>query len=169
MANMARVAQAQDELAVFGLWRRFMSEENEVISEENAQRNAEAWRERLKRQIAARQVAVLDSANGPAGFLAFISAPERNWVPDGVAYIVDLYIVPEARTSTACWRLWRAAEGLLSGRFRAVWVNTHRQNTRMQTLLKRARFVTLDHFAIAGLSDQLYFQRDCGDAFFRTQ
>ncbi len=157
LTHMASVADVEE---IVSLWRRFMTEEAEVVPDANPEKAEQTWAERLQSQIADSKVIVADDGGTLIGFFAFIDHDDREWVPDGIAYVVDIYIVPEARASTAARALFRAASELLRTAYSETWTNTHANNKRVQVLLKRAGFRSLDGFEIWGLKDQVYYRLD---------
>jgi ribosomal protein S18 acetylase RimI-like enzyme len=160
MKILARKASAADFEEIVSLWRRFMTEEDEAVSDAKPNGVEEAWKARLVSQISASKAIVADNGDCLVGFLAFIDSDDRQWVPAGVAYVVDMYVSPEARASATAKALFRATAELLQTVYSETWTNTHIKNRRMQILLKRAGFETLDGFEIEGLRDQLYFRLD---------
>jgi ribosomal protein S18 acetylase RimI-like enzyme len=155
--HIAGLAEAEE---IAALWKRFMTEEKEVIPEADPQAAEEGWTERLRNQIADAKLIVAADRRTLVGFLGFIDHNDRQWVPPGVAYIVDIYVVPEARNGTAARALFQAAARLLPATYSETWMNTHMTNRRMQVLLRRAGFESLDDFRIEGLKDQIYYRRD---------
>ena len=137
-----------------------MTEEEEVVPDANPEEAEETWTERLKKQIADSKVIVADDGRTLIGFFAFIDHDDRQWVPPGIAYVVDIYVIPEARASTAARALFRAAAELLRTAYSETWTNTHVKNKRVQVLLKRAGFGLFDGFEIDGLKDQVYYRLD---------
>ena len=137
-----------------------MTEEDEAVPDAKPEEVEETWKARLTSQISASKVIVADNGDCLVGFLAFIDSKDRQWVPAGVAYVVDIYVTPEARASAAAKQLFRATAGLLQATYSETWTNTHIKNRRVQILLKRAGFEALDGFEIKGLPDQLYYRLD---------
>jgi RimJ/RimL family protein N-acetyltransferase len=160
MKMQTRSAKTTDVPAILSLWKRFMTEEGGVVSGANPLEAEEAWTTRLRTQIADSKVVVADDGHGPVGFFAFIDKRDRDWIPAGVAYAVDIYVAPEARAGTAAKDLFHAATVLLRGEYSETWTNTHVKNKRMQVLLRRAGFEPLHNFRIEGLQDQVYYRRD---------
>lgn len=160
MRIRTHIASAVDVEEIVSLWRRFMIEEQEVVPDANPEEAEKAWTERLVKQIADSKVIVADDGRTTIGFFAFIDHHDHQWIPAGIAYAVDIYVVPEARTSTAARALFEAAAKLLRTAYSETWTNTHVRNKRVQVLLKRAGFVPLDGFEIDGLKDQVYHRLD---------
>jgi RimJ/RimL family protein N-acetyltransferase len=159
-----RLAGTEDIRPLVVLWKRFMAEESESVPDACPETHEAAWTARLRTQIDASKVVVVDTGGGElAGFFAFIDHRDRRWVPEGVAYVVDIYVIPEARTSTAANDLFHAAQVLLRAAYSETWTNTHAKNRRMRLLLKRAGFVPLPDFEIEGLRDQIYYRLDNRD------
>ena len=155
--HLASLAEAGETVA---LWKRFMAEEKEAVPDADPQAAEEGWTERLRNQIADSKLIVAADGGTPVGFLGFIDHNDRPWVPAGVAYVVDIYVVPEARKGTSARALFHAAAELLRAAYSETWTNTHVTNERMQVLLRRAGFESLDDFRIEGLRDQVYYRRD---------
>ena len=160
MKILTRMAGIGEVAEIVSLWRRFMTEEEQVVPDANPEGAEQTWTERLKHQIADSKVIVADDGRALIGFFAFIDQDDRQWVPAGIAYVVDIYVVPEARASTASRTLFRAAAELLQTRYSETWTNTHANNRRLQVLLRRAGFLPLEDFEIEGLRDQLYYRLD---------
>ena len=137
-----------------------MTEEREIVPGANHEEAEKAWTERLMNQIADSKVIVVEDGRAPVGFFAFIDHHDRQWVPVGVAYVVDIYVVPEARASTAARALACSAGKLLRAAYAETWTNTHLRNRRVQVLLRRAGFESLANFRIEHLKDQLYYRLD---------
>jgi ribosomal protein S18 acetylase RimI-like enzyme len=157
----ARPARERDADALVHLWKRFMAQEHEAVPDAAPQAALAGWSERLRRQIAREQVFVLETDRGIAGFAAFMDSAERPWVPEGVAYIVDLYLQPEDRSAPAARALMASLmDGIARAGYREVWTNTALTNRRMQILLKRAGFVANSGFSIPGLCHQVYLKRE---------
>ncbi len=145
---------------ILALWRRFMAEERGAVPEADAAAAEAGWATRLGRQLDASKVVALDDGRSLVGFLAFLDHDDRAWIPPGIAYVVDLYIVPEARSGAAFRELAWFAAGTLGAAYRGIWTNTHAGNRRMQVLLRRAGFRPLEGFGIPGLGEQRYFRLD---------
>lgn len=156
MKISTRIADAADTDEIIALWKRFIEECENTGYEEVEQ----SWAERLRTQIASSKVIVAANDGSLIGFVGFIDHADQDWVPEHIAYVVDIYVAPEARPSTAAKSLFAAVSGLLKCSYSETWTNTHVENTRMQVLLKRAGFRRLDGFEIAGLQDQLYYIMD---------
>ncbi len=160
MPISTRHAEIEDIRQLVALWKRFMIEENEAVPNANPAQAERPWTTRLQIQIANSKVIVADNDGVLVGFLAFIDARDRPWVPARTAYVVDIYVAPEARETTAAKRLFSAASEMLRASYAETWTNTHTRNRRMQILLKRAGFEPLVGFEIEGLRDPLYYRLD---------
>jgi hypothetical protein len=160
MKILTRMASIADVEEIVSLWRRFMTEEEEVVPDANPEQAEQTWSERLQSQIADSKVIVAEDGRTLIGFFAFIDHEDREWIPAGIAYVVDIYVVPEARASTAARHLFRAASDLLRTEYSETWTNTHLKNKRVQVLLKRAGFGLLDGFEMDGLKHQVYYRLD---------
>lgn len=137
-----------------------MTEEDEAVPDTKPEEVEEAWKARLMSQMSASKVIVADNGDCLVGFLAFIDSNDRQWVPAGVAYVVDMYVTLEARASAAARGLFRATAELLQTVYSETWTNTRVKNRPVRTLLRRAGFAALDGFEIEGLRDQLYYRLD---------
>ena len=160
MTLSTRLATQKDIPELLALWQRFMREESDAVPEADPCAALRNWTERLHSQVQKHQAVLVESHGIPVGFAGFIDSSDRSWIPQSVAYVVDLYIVPEARASCAAKLLFGylindAAEG-----YEEVWTNTSAQNKRVQVLLKRVGFIPLGGFEISGLKEQLYFKKD---------
>jgi RimJ/RimL family protein N-acetyltransferase len=158
MKEIIRSAKVSDAQAIGRLWRRFMAEEPEAVPDPQIDAAEQQWKKRLDEQIATSKVIVVEIAEMVCGFLGYIDSADYPWIPEGVAYVVDIYVAPEARTSTAARRLLCAL--LEAGRraYSEVWTNTNVRNKRMRTLLSRFGFVPLSDFTIPDLENQVYFR-----------
>jgi hypothetical protein len=97
----ARAAHESDAPAIVRLWQRFMSEEHEAVPDADPEGALARWSERLGSQIVRGQVLILETGAGVAGFAAFSDSADRQCIPAGVAYVVDLYVRPEERRAAA--------------------------------------------------------------------
>ena len=77
----------------------------------------------------------------------------------GIAYIVDIYVSPEFRSSNAAGLLIKAFAQATEQQYSEIWTNTGIRNKRVQVLLKRAGFEIMDDFEIDGLKDQIYYKK----------
>jgi ribosomal protein S18 acetylase RimI-like enzyme len=155
---MTRRAEPDDMVAIVGLWKRFMEEEKEAIPDPQVDGVESRWKERLRQQIAGKRVIVAETGRSVCGFLGFIDSTDRVCIPQGVAYVVDLYVAPEARRGSAAKDLFSTLLEAAGGAYSEVWTNTNVRNVRMQKLLKRAGFAPMTGFAIGGLKDNLYYR-----------
>ena len=156
---VTRLATAQDIPALIDLWQQFMRGEQEVISHANPDKAIKNWTVRLQSQVEKSQVLLAACNNIPVGFVGFIDSTILNWIPKSIAYVVDIYVLPEARPSSAARMLFKLLMDHASLRYAEVWTNTSVQNRRVQVLLTRAGFLPLDDFKIPGLEGQLYFKK----------
>jgi len=154
---LVRVGRADDTPHIVALWSRFMNEEGEAVPDADETAARASWSARLARQLASENVLVCGESGALTGFLALLDHADRAWIPAGVAYVVDLYVAPEARPHGAAAALIGAARQFLSNRYGAIWTNTHENNRRMQILLRRAGFTPLENFTISGLAEQRYY------------
>ncbi|MBN1256360.1 MAG: GNAT family N-acetyltransferase [Planctomycetes bacterium] len=143
---------------IISLWKRFQSEEPEAVPEADTAVCESAWSERLAKQIAESKVLVVASNEKIVGLLTFLDSRDREWIPAHIAYIVDTYIIPEARVSTAALDLFHEMVKQSQGVYAEIWTNTNVKNIRLQNLLKRVGFKRLDDFEIKDLKEQLYFR-----------
>ncbi len=137
-----------------------MQEEMEAVPDADWRAAEAAWASRLQRQTASGQVFVVAQGQTLIGFLGFIDHADREWIPAGVAYVVDLYVVPEARSSRTARELFRVAADQWRKTYSETWTNTHVGNRRMQVLLQRAGFRAVAGFAVPELKDQKYYRLD---------
>jgi ribosomal protein S18 acetylase RimI-like enzyme len=137
-----------------------MREEHDAVPEADPEGAVAGWSERLRSQISRRQVIL--AARGPdvVGFVAFLDSDDRSWIPREVAYVVDLYVLPDARHASAARLLFEALLHRVGPDHKQIWTNTSRGNQRVQVLLHRAGFSNLVGFEIPGLGDQLYFKKE---------
>lgn len=156
----ARLGQEPDVPALLALWKRFMAEEEDAVPDADAEAAIANWLQRLRVQITRHQVCVLETTAGIAGFAGFIVPGSSLSVPPGVAYIVDLYVAPEARRASGTRALMISLmKAITRAGCREVWTNTAVTNTRMRLLLGRAGFVENPGFSLPGLRDQVYLKR----------
>lgn len=160
MKIATRFATQEDVPALVALWQRFMRDEPDAVPDADPGGALCNWTERLRSQIEKHQVVVADSSGTPVGFAGFIDSSERNWIPQSVAYVVDIYVAPEARPTGAAKLLFEHLLGDATRRYTEIWTNTSVQNRRVQVLLRRAGFTPLVGFEIPGLKEQLYFKRE---------
>jgi len=151
----ARLATQEDVPALLTLWEEFMR----AVPDADPDAARCYWTERLRVQIEKSQVVIAESNGTPVGFAGFIDSSQRGWIPESVAYVVDIYVVPEARAFHAAkllfeHLLYSAAQG-----YTEVWTNTSVQNRHVQILLTRVGFTPLEDFEIPGLNEQLYYRR----------
>lgn len=160
----ARMARPDDAQAITSLWRRFMTEENVAVPASDPEQAISRWSERLHSQIERGQVFVVALGQDTVGFTGFVDSTQVDWLPERVAYLVDIYVLPEARKRGAAKALFEAVMAEASSRYEQIWTNTHEGNRRVQVLLRRAGFEEFSGFEIRGLSDQIYFRRRAKDA-----
>jgi len=157
---VAREARPGDISAIADLWKRFMAEEDEAVPEANPEAALPGWLERLQAQIAKATAFVLEAEGEIVGFASFIGSADRQWVPSGVAYAVDLYIQPEYRKAGAARKLFALLmDQAAAAGYGEVWTNTDVRNQRVQVLLERAGFTPNPGFEIPGLQGQLYLRK----------
>jgi len=156
----SRLGQEPDVPALLVLWKRFMAEEEDAVPDADAEAASANWLQRLRVQIARQQIYVLETPAGIAGFAGFIVPGSSLSVPSGVAYIVDLYVTPEARRGSGARALMISLmKAITRAGCHEVWTNTALTNTRMRLLLSRAGFVENRGFSFPGLRDQVYLRR----------
>ncbi len=163
-SSRIRPAQAGDLPAIQRLWERFMSEEEDAVPDADQESARARWADRLRAQADAGHVLVAEHEGQIVGFVGCVDARARAWVPEGVLYIVDIYVAPEARSTGAAGGLMRALEAAAATGFRELWTNTHLRNRRVQVLLRRAGFSPLEGFALPGLEEQLYYRKELAHA-----
>ena len=156
---VACIADTPDVPALVKLWERFIREERQAVPDADPQAARRTWSDRLKTQISKRQVVVARRNGEPVGLAGFLDSADRPWIPARVAYVVDVYLCPEARSPTAAKVLFDRLVQRAVGDFDDLWTNTASGNRRAQVLLERVGFVPLEDFQIAGLKDQRYFSK----------
>ena len=157
MVIQTRIATINDLDGIVQLWLQF-TEEADFIDHTTV--DAKKWSDnRLKPQLEGSKVIVAESDGELIGFIGGIDHQQHDWVPEGVLYVVDLYVLPHARVSNAAHQLYRTAKEMIWSHYREVWTNTHISNRRMQVILKRWKFKPLHNFSVPGAKDQYYYRR----------
>ena len=157
MKPIARFANSSDIEAIIGLWKRFMQEEKDAVPDARVGEVLDGWTQRLREQVRTSKVIVADIDGKTRGFLGFIDSTDRAWVPVGVAYVVDIYVAPEARRSRIALLLFRTLAGPTS-KYTEIWTNTSVRNRRAQAFFAQAGFTPMEGFAIKGLEGQIYYR-----------
>lgn len=160
MNIVTRFATQQDVPGLVALWEQFMGDERDAVPEADPSAVLANWTDRLLSQIVKSHVVIVETDKTPVGFAGFIDSSERDWIPQSVAYIVDIYVKPEARASSAAKLLFDHLLSSAAQKYSKIWTNTSVENRRVQILLKRAGFIPLDSFEILGLEGQLYFKKE---------
>jgi len=157
---LVRPAIEDDIADITRLWERFMVGEKDAVPNADPQSARTGWMERLRRQIERRFAFAALEEQIVVGFIGALGGEARSWIPDGVLYMVDIYVRPESRRTNAARLLFRALqEEAAKQGFRELWTNTHLNNRRVQILLRRKGFVPLEGFAIPGADHQLYYRK----------
>jgi len=161
----AQAAKISDIPKIFNLWHRFMVEEDDAVPDSDIASTGKHWVERLRTQITNQHVYIALEGHHIVGFLGFIDSTYREWINDGIAYIVDIYVLPKYRSSNAFRLLIRAfSEKANSSDYSEIWTNTHERNQRVQVLLRREKFEQFQDFKINGLKNQLYYKKSISRA-----
>jgi ribosomal protein S18 acetylase RimI-like enzyme len=160
---VSRQARFDDVQAIIELWKSFMEELHPSVPDSSPQNqliDVKSWSDRLYSQISHEHIFILESGKDLIGFVGFIDNNEREWVPSGIAYIVDIYVLPEARMSEAASMLLTTlVEAAAGAGFREVWTNTYAWNRPAQSLFERLGFVPFTEFQIPQLKNQLYYKK----------
>ena len=160
---IAGEASIEDMPALVGLWQRFMREEDEAVPDADPAAVQRNWSARLAGQIQKGHTIIVKRGGEAVGFLGFIDVADRDWVPRGVAYVVDIYVVPGGRSTAAARLLFERFMDRARRDYDDVWTNTSLQNRRVQVLLERTGFVRMTDFEIPGLKNQLYLRKSLKD------
>ena len=90
----------------------------------------------------------------------FIDHLERDFIALGVAYLVDLYVLPDQRRNDVGSALLEClVQHAARTGYSEVRTNTSRNNFAAQACLDRAGFRPLDGFALPGMNEEMYFQK----------
>lgn len=155
-----RKAHLDDTTAIIELWKRFMTEEHQAVTDEEPLKNLEKWSEWLHSRISKGHIFIVKCNGVIVGFAAFVDSEEHKAVPSGIAYITDIYVIPEARKSkTACKVFNLLIEEASRAGFKEAWANTSVKNRRIQLLLKRAGFVDMDDFKLPHRKEDIHFKK----------
>ena len=142
------------------LWEQFMTTEGDAVSDADPLSARTSWLERLRRQITRQHLFVALCDQRLVGFVGAIDSEERQWIPGGILYIVDIYVQPAARATMAASRLMHAlGKAASAAGYQEIWTNTDQRNHRVQVLLPRNGFHPLQGFTIPGLSNQCYYRK----------
>ncbi len=156
-----REAVESDRPELTRLWMRFMAEESQAVPQADVGKASEGWSERLRAAIERQHVYLVDSDGQVQGFAMWIDSAEKPWIPAGVAYIVDIYMIPDGRKGRAAATLLKSLlTAMRDLRYKQVWTNTHTGNHRARVLLDRSGFAEISDFEIPGLTDQIYLKMD---------
>jgi len=157
---IVRAAIEEDIPEVVRLWDLFMTEEKVAVPDADPQSARAGWTERLRKQIERRHAFVALQGQTVVGFIGAIDGGAREWIPEGILYIVDIYVHPTARRTDAARVLFKALQEEAGNQgYRESWTNTHLNNRRVQVLLERKGFTPLHDFRIPGSDDQLYYRK----------
>jgi len=157
MHPKARLAINEDVEEIIGLWKSFMLEDDST--QEDIAEVSHRWAERLGRQIHKAQVMVVELSNRTVGFMGLIDSTEASFVPKDIAYFSDIFVLPEARRLGAASQLLRSSKEHSKGIYKELWLNTHKENFRMQRLLRKHGYKEHESFSIEGLEDYLFYRR----------
>lgn len=157
---LVREAIEDDVADITRLWEQFMVEEKDAVPDADPQSARTGWMERLRRQIERRHAFTALEEQTIVGFIGALSSEARAWIPEKALYIVDVYVHPAARRTSAARLLFGALQKEARDQgYSELWTNTHVDNRRVQTLLQRKGFLPLDDFHIPGSDDQLYYRK----------
>jgi len=141
---------------IIELWKLFMAEEKVALSGELPLAN---WSKRLKSQVDRGYVVIAELDKTIVGFAGFIDISDKEWVGEDVLYIVDFYVIPEARKTDAAGMLLRKLNEIAKQlNYKEFRTNTSVKNRRVQILLERSGYVPLENFKIPGLKDYIYYK-----------
>jgi RimJ/RimL family protein N-acetyltransferase len=152
-------AVSADHTKLLVLWQRFMLEEDRALIDADPQTHIESWSTRLSTQIKQRKVVVIRQDGEIVGFVGLIDHTDKPWVPLGVAYIVDIYMLPHARSFVAFKMLVNGLLKLVGENYHQVWTNIADSNHRVGALLSRLGFTALKNFHVPGLENQSYLMK----------
>jgi GNAT superfamily N-acetyltransferase len=174
--GVIRPAVQSDSEAIISLWRRLVTEYDVAADYLDVPSAVEKWSYRLGKQIEETKafVAVLDDK--VVGFAGYVGRPAgekrqtgqtapagnpRLPIPAGIAYVTDLYVIPEARKRGVAQRLLMTIiDNSESTGFSAVWTNTNTRNKRTLGLLAKMGFTPLADFHIPDLENQAYYAKE---------
>ena len=152
-----RPAQETDIAALVELWDDFMTELHGTVP---AATDREIWSARLYQQVGRTQVYVAATGRSLVGFAGVIDHSERDFIAPGVAYLVDLYVLPDQRRHDVGSALLECLMQHVSRTgYSEVRSNTSPSNLAAQACLNRAGFRPLDGFALPGMNEEMYFQK----------
>lgn len=174
---VARTAKHEDHPKIVLLWKQLVTEEPQAVDDIDVDSALEKWSWRLEKQIEEKLAFVVERSRKLVGFaccIGRVKEKETNEVksvkeiplrkrpiPEGVAYITDVYVCPEARISMAAPELMAILENTIRETgFSAIWTNTHIENRPMQAFLKRLGYVNLDDDKIPRREEHLYYKKD---------
>ncbi|MAX23932.1 MAG: hypothetical protein CMJ19_05450 [Phycisphaeraceae bacterium] len=152
-------AEAHDRDELIQLWKQFMCEEHEqdmALAQTPADDTTDQWATRLEGQIQQGKVTVIGNDEQLVGFIGMIDSDDASWVPTSVAYIVDIYMLPHARSFLAFKQLIEGFTQQVKPRYTQVWTNIAAQKHRVGALLSRLGFTVLQDFEAPGMKDQCY-------------
>ena len=164
-------AEEHDREVLINLWHQFMHEEHEqemTLAQWPSQTSIKKWAHRLDRQIQQRKITVILKNQTIVGFIGMIDYSDKDWVPTHVAYVVDIYMLPHARSFTAFKQLVDGFSQQVKDRYTQVWTNIASRKHRVGTLLSRLGFAILPDIEVPGLEDQCYLSKTIREADPRT-
>ena len=158
---IARRARPDDVPAIIELWKLFMVELGVAEPDAGPPTALPNWTERLHSQVSTGYVYVAECGSDIVGFIGFIDSAGPDWIPDGIAYFVDIYVLPEFRRMSAARKLMSALmRAARDAGYKEVWTNTDVENRRAQILLARMGFTDLAGFSIPGMKNQVYLRKE---------
>lgn len=155
-------AEIHDRDDLIALWQRFMQEQNEAeiaLALEPTLPTEQVWTTRLDQQIQQGKITVICRDDTVVGFVGMIDNEDKAWVPLSIAYVVDIYMVPHARSFAAFRQLITGFIDQLNGRYTQVWTNIAADKHRVGALLSRLGFTALKDFHVPDMEDQCYLMK----------
>ena len=155
-------AEEHDRDVLINLWHQFMNEEHEqemTLAQWPSQTSLKNWVARLDRQIQQGKITVILKNQTIVGFIGMIDYSDKDWVPAHVAYVVDIYMLPHARSFAAFKQLINGFSEQVKDRYTQVWTNIASSKHRVGALLSRLGFAVLPDIEVQGLEDQCYLSK----------
>jgi ribosomal protein S18 acetylase RimI-like enzyme len=163
---MTRLACGDDMPCIIDLWKQFMEELDTLAPDKHpriTQTSLQHWSERLQLQISHDAVFVGEAHERIIGFIGCIGSLESHpgqRIPPGIAYIVDLYVIPEARRNHVAFQLMnRLIHAVGEAKYTEVWINTATWNLPAKRLFEKMGFILMTDYQLPHLHNQVYFRR----------
>ena len=135
-----------------------MTEEKLAVGDSEVQKSIDRWEKRLKIQLSKSQIVVVEKNYDLVGFMGFVDKSQYHWLDPNIAYVVDTYIVPEARKTNAARRMFREFNLRIKTKYSEIWTNVNVNNKRVQRMLQKMGFKEVDDFKVKKFKDQIYFK-----------